>query len=108
MSSTSTGGSMSEGERSRTGSAMSGTTLTTVREKYSQCVVTPSTTSFAIHTDGQLYVLDQASNDMVRQQMSNEAFRASMSDGGSGPKFMTVTVVGTPSGDRLSITSVRK
>jgi hypothetical protein len=63
---------------------------------------------FAIHADGQLYVLDQAGNDMVRRQMSNEAFRAGMADASGQPKFMTVTVLGTPSGDRLSITSVRE
>jgi hypothetical protein len=53
-------------------------------------------------------VFDEAGNDMVRQQMRNEAFRAGMTDESGAPKWSTVTVVGTASGDRLTITSVRK
>src|SRR4051794_11171643 len=90
------------GERARTESALS------VREKYKDCAVKPGTTAFAIHTDRQVYILESASNRMVQEQMRNEAFRASMSDRAGADRFMTVTVMGTPSGNKLQITSVRK
>jgi len=82
---------------------------TTVREKYAGCVPKPSSTVFAIHANGTLYTLDQASNEMVSQQMRNEAFSANMSNGRDGTRWMTVTVLGTPGADNLlTIRSVRK
>jgi len=93
------------GERSRSADAAMDNT---VRERYRDCMARSTTTAFAIHSNGQLYVLDQASNDLVRQQMSGEAFRASMSDRSGDPKWLTVTVNGTASGDRLTVTSVRR
>jgi hypothetical protein len=81
---------------------------TTVREKYKDCVARATTTHFALHANGRLYTLDQASNEMIRQQMQNEAFRASMTDASGSPKWISVTVTGTPSGDTLSISSVRR
>lgn len=81
----------------------------TVRNKYRECMVKPSTTSFAMHAGGQLYVLDRASNDMVQEQMRNEAFRASMANQQDQSQWMTVTVKGTPTSDNtLTIRSVRK
>jgi hypothetical protein len=82
--------------------------ITTVREKYKDCMARSSTTDFAIHAGGRLYVLDPASNEMIRQQMRNEAFRGSMSDSTGSPQWITVTVTGTPQGDTLAITSVRR
>lgn len=84
--------------------------VTTVGERYARCKPTARTTSFAIHAEGKLHVLDQEGNDMVRQQMGNEAFRAAMAKARQGSGFMTVTVVGTPGeGDApLKITSIRK
>jgi hypothetical protein len=81
---------------------------TTVREKYRDCIARSTTTDFALHANGQLYLLDAASNAMIRQQMQNEAFRASMTDAGGSPKWISVTVTGTPTGDTLSIGSVRR
>src|SRR5688572_14104239 len=59
------------GERSRTESIDPATSssFTTVREKYRDCMVKPTTTSFAIHSDGRLIILDGAGNQTVRQQM---------------------------------------
>lgn len=91
------------GERSRTAPVR-----TTVGEKYKACIAKPTTTAFAIHSDGKLYVLDADSNKMVQEQMRNEAFQASMSDKSGAPQWLSVTVVGTASDDTLSITSVRK
>lgn len=84
--------------------------FTAVREKYSQCMVKPTSAAFAIHSDGRLYIFDSAGNDMVRQQMANEAFRAAMNDANGAPKWMSVTVIGTPdaSSNQLAVTSIRK
>jgi len=107
-STTSTSAGVGERARSETGTA-SLNADTTVREKYAACVPKPSSTVFAIHANGTLYTLDQASNEMVGQQMRNEAFSANMSNGRDGTRWMTVTVLGTPGADNmLSIRSVRK
>ena len=92
------------GDRNR--SAETG--MTQVREKYRDCMATAKTTAFALHSNGTLYVLDQAGNDMVRQQMSGEAFRASMTSANGAPQWITVTVQGTANGENLAITSVRR
>jgi hypothetical protein len=101
------------GQRSRTsddpGGSSAGRTVTTVREKYAECKVTPSSTVFALHAEGELYILDQASNAIVRRQMRNEAFQAGMVDESGEPRWMTVTVQGFAAADgSLSIRSVRK
>ncbi len=97
------------GERARTIGGTSDESSSRVRDKYRDCMVKPSTTSFAIHADGKLYVLDRASNEMVQEQMRNEAFRASMVNQRDGSQWMTVTVQGTPTSDNtLTIRSVRK
>ena len=81
----------------------------TVAEKYATCKANDGTTAFALHANGTLYVLDDESNEMVRKQMRNEAFRASMSNGRDGSRWMTVTVMGTPgTGNALHLESVRK
>jgi len=81
----------------------------TVAEKYAACKATDETRSFAIHANGKLYILDDESNEMVRKQMRNEAFRASMSNGRDGSRWMTVTLMGTPgAGNSLHLESVRK
>ena len=82
--------------------------VSTVREKYRDCVARSTTTNFALHANGQLYMLDPASSEMVRRQMQNEAFRASMTDSAGSPQWITVTVNGTASGDTLSVSSVRR
>jgi hypothetical protein len=82
--------------------------ITTVREKYRDCAARATSTAFALHANGKLYRLDPASNEMVRQQMRNEAFLASMTDRAGSPQFITVTVTGTPKGDALSVSSVRR
>jgi hypothetical protein len=107
---TGTSGQTATGERARTAdTAVASPQIETVREKYRGCMVTPSTTSFAIHADGTLYVLDRASNQMVQEQMRNEAFRASMTNQRDASQWMTVTVQGTPTSENvLTIRSVRK
>jgi len=85
------------------------TAAETVAEKYAACRPDEKTTHFAIHASGELYILDNDSNDMVRKQMRNEAFRASMSNGRDGSRWMTVTVLGTTGpGNNLKVESVRK
>ena len=81
----------------------------TVAEKYAACKANDATSAFAIHANGKLYILDDESNQMVRKQMRNEAFRASMSNGRDGSRWMTVTLMGTPgAGNSLHLESVRK
>lgn len=77
-------------------------------DRYDTCKATASTTDFAIHTDGQLLVLDEEGNDLVRQQMRNDSFRASMSDESGAPRWLTVMVEGRKTGERLTITSLRR
>ena len=93
------------GDRNRSADS---TMPSTVRDKYKDCMATATTSAFAIYSNGNLYVLDSTGNDMVRQQMAGEAFRAAMTDAAGTPKWMTVTVQGTPNGESLAITSIRK
>jgi len=77
-------------------------------DRYETCKATAATTDFAIHTDGQLLVLDEEGNQVVRHQMRNDSFRASMSDESGAPRWLTVMVEGRKAGDRLTITSLRR
>jgi hypothetical protein len=98
------------GERSRTATADPATSasFTTVREKYRDCMVKPTTTSFAIHSDGRLIVLDEPGNEVVRQQMTSEQFRSRITDAGGNSKWTSVTLNGSMKGERLNVTSVQK
>lgn len=90
--------SPSEGERGRPDTA-------TVQEKYAGCAPAATTTSFALHTEGKLYVIDDEGNDLIRRQMSGEAFRAAM----SAAKWISVTVEGSPAANGMfHVTSIRK
>jgi len=77
-------------------------------DPYETCKATPASTSFALHTDGKLYLLDEAGNDIVLQQMRNESFRASLADDNGVARWLTVMVEGRVSGDRLTISSLRR
>jgi hypothetical protein len=77
-------------------------------DPYDSCKATAATTDFAIHTDGQLLLLDEEGNELVRQQMRNDSFRASLADESGAPRWLTVMVEGRKTGDRLTITSLRR
>jgi hypothetical protein len=77
-------------------------------DRYDNCKARASTTEFAIHTDGQLFLLDEDGNQVVRQQMRNDSFRASLSDDSGAPRWLTVMVEARKNGDRLTITSLRR
>jgi hypothetical protein len=77
-------------------------------DKFENCKATSNTSDFAIHTDGKLFVLDEGGNEVVRQQVRNESFRASMVDDSGAPRWLTVTVEGRPAGERLTIVSLRR
>ena len=79
-------------------------------DKYENCKATSTTDSFAIHTDGKLFLLDEGGNEVVRQQVRNEAFRANMVNPDGAPRWLTVTVEGRVNGegDRLTIVSLRR
>jgi hypothetical protein len=93
-----------EGTRGRTAAAKHSDDS----DRYEKCKATPSTTEFAIHTDGQLFVLDQDGNDVVRQQMRNDSFRSSLSDESGAARWLTVMVEGRRNGDRLTLSSLRR
>jgi hypothetical protein len=96
------------GERSRTADPTTSSSFTTVREKYRDCMVKPTTTSFAIHSDGRLIMLDDAANRLMGQQLASDQFRSRMTDAAGNAKWMSVTVDGSMQGDRMSVTSVKK
>jgi hypothetical protein len=81
---------------------------TTVREKYRNCMATPTTSAFAIHSNGQVMVLDDASNAVVREQLaSNPDLKSGMADASGSPKFMSVTVNGSTTGNQLTVVSIQ-
>jgi hypothetical protein len=83
-------------------------TMTTVREKYGACQVKPTTTSFAIYSQGTVYMLDASGNQAISQQMTSGTL-AGGSDQNAGSRFMMVSVNGTPQGDRLTgVTTVER
>ena len=77
-------------------------------DKYESCKATAETTAFALHTDGQLHVLDENGNDVVRQQIRNDSFRASLADESGTPRWVTVMVEARPAGEKLTISSLRR
>lgn len=88
--------------------AMSGDpgSLTGEREKYRGCMVQADTMSFALHSDGKVVLLDEASNKMVRDRMSSGAFSASMTDKRGSSKWMEVTMTGKATADRFTVSSM--
>ena len=96
---TGSGSAAQSGERSRAvDDAGAGNLWTTVREKYTACRITPNTSSFALMSNGQVYMLDDASG-MVRQRMS------SAKTGGSD--WHSVSVMGTMDGSRIRVSSIQ-
>jgi hypothetical protein len=89
-------GTTATGERSRPAHTNPDVQWTTVREKYKDCKVSPTTTSFAIMSNGQLYMLDGASDALKQRTSSN-----------TPSDWHRITVVGNMTGDRITVTSVR-
>lgn len=77
-------------------------------DKYMACKATPDTTDFAIQTFVKVFVLDGAGNEVVRQQMQNESFRATMLNDDGTPRWLTVTVEGRRVGEKLNVVSLRR
>lgn len=77
-------------------------------DKFESCKATAETADFAIHTDGKLHLLDENGNELVRQQIRNDSFRATLADESGTPRWVTVMVEGRPVGDKLTITSLRR
>ncbi|HET8546642.1 MAG TPA: hypothetical protein VFL57_01485 [Bryobacteraceae bacterium] len=81
--------------------------MTSVREKYRDCQVKPTTTSFAVYSRGTIYLLDSAANQMARDQFASSA--AASADPSTGSGFMMVTVKGSAEADRLTgVTSIQR
>lgn len=98
------------GERSRTIGTpdLADSGAFTGSEKYKDCMIKPASSAFAIHSNGKLIILDEASNQMVREQLSGDQFKNSLSDANGNPKWTSVTLSGSIQGDRLKVTSVNK
>ena len=77
-------------------------------DKYESCKATAETTDFALHTDGRLHVLDETGNEVVRQQIRNDSFRASLADEAGTARWVTVMVEARPAGEKLTISSLRR
>jgi hypothetical protein len=85
------------GERSRsTDTTGAGGQWTTVRDKYKDCKVTSSTSSFALMSNGQLYMIDDPDGTLRQQASSN-----------TGSDWHSVTVMGNMQGDHISVSSVK-
>lgn len=91
-----TSSSSATGERSRSNHTNPDVHWTTAREKYKDCKVSPTTTSFAIMSDGQLFLLDGAGDALKQRTSSNTA-----------TEWHTVNVTGNVTGDRITVTSVQ-
>lgn len=73
-----------------------------VPDTYRDCRLKASTTSFAIYTNGRVYMLDRVSNQMMQEHMLKAK------DVSSG-RWMTRTLVGTATSDNvLTLRAVRK
>jgi hypothetical protein len=85
------------GERSRSAHVNPNSQWMTVREKYKDCKVTSRTTSFALMSEGQLYMLDDDSSSLKPQTSSSAA---------SDSEWRTVNIVGKQTGDHIAVTAV--
>jgi hypothetical protein len=75
-----------------------------IPERYRNCKVKASTTSFALYANGRVYMLDRVSNQMMQEHMTK-----SKRPDASSSRWMTRTLVGTPtSDDVLTLRSIRK
>ena len=74
-------------------------------DAYRECMVKPTTTEFAIHSNGRVYVVDATGNSIIRDHMRGQSAAAGTS-GDTG--WTTVTVMGSAKGDTLLVTSIRK
>lgn len=71
-------------------------------------MVTGTTTGFAIHHNGRIVLLDDASNQKVRQEISSDQWRTALTDSAGKSQFANVTLNGSMSGDRISVTTISK
>jgi hypothetical protein len=77
---------------------------TTAREKYKDCKVTSTTSSFALMSNGRIYMIDDT-NGALRQKVSAPA-TAEVSDAPSRD-WHSVSVTGNIEGDRIRVSSVQ-
>jgi hypothetical protein len=76
--------------------------------RYQACQVTPTTTSFALFSNGKVIVLDDAGNQYVKQQfVSNDSLKTGITTSTGTPQWMAVTVTGPMVGDQISVTTIQ-
>jgi hypothetical protein len=69
---------------------------------YTACRVTPATTSFALHSNGRVVMLDSSSNDRIRQQLQSSWFNNTANTS----RDLNVSIAGSMQGDNLSSTTL--
>ena len=75
-----------------------------VPDTYSGCKLKGSTTSFALYSNGKVYMLDRVSNQMMQDSMSK-----ANSDAQDGSKWINKTLVGTATSDNvLTLRTIKK
>jgi hypothetical protein len=74
-----------------------GAQWTTVREKYKDCKVTSNTSSFALMSNGQLYMIDDPNGTLHEQASSNTG----------RDDWHSVTLMGNMQGDHISVSSIQ-
>jgi hypothetical protein len=89
-------GAAPTGERSRAADPLTDPQWTKVRETYKDCKVTPTTSSFAIMSNGQLYMVDDTSGTLRHKMSAN-----------TSSDWAAVTLMGTKDGDRIRASSIR-
>jgi len=78
-----------------------------VPERYRDCRLKSATTSFAVYADSQIYILDRISNQMMQERL--QGARSATADASTQNKWVTTTVVGTATSDRVfTVRSIRK
>lgn len=77
-------------------------------ESFSACMAKPTTTAFALHANGRMVLLDDASNQMVRDRMSSGAFASNTrNEGGTPSSWNTVTVTGSYNAEKFTVSSLQ-
>jgi hypothetical protein len=64
--------------------------------------VTAATTTVALNSNGRVVMLDQASNERIRQQLQSSWFNTSA----NATRDLRVSIAGTMQGDNVSLTTL--
>jgi len=88
-------GAATSHERSRSADPLTDPQWIKVRDTYRDCKVTPTTSSFALMSSGQVYMIDDT-NGALRQKMTSS----------NAGDWNAVTLTGSKKGDRIRVSSI--